>query len=285
MSELIDPSSSASSSSSSSSSSSAGPEQDFSELLEGITAPPPKPPRSVRQGLPAEYRMRHDSHYVDELAARPKDAAPERAPAAAQPPVSIPAALRDLCEEFEGLASCFNLLEPTARPLRERLGLSLAKIGVQRSIRYAQQLRILLEDPRPFQRELRLDDAIRRAFDDVKEELRLTEATLALDLPSSPLVVRADPSLLQTALRACAGATVALIESGGRPAELQVSAFKADEAVHCEFRQDSCGMDRAPSRTVSVALNAARRIAELHGGTLETRPTTSGGTALLLSFV
>jgi hypothetical protein len=228
--------------------------------------------------------MRADAHYVEELAARQKDAPPDRAAAPTPQPLSMPAALRDLCQEFEGLASCFNLLEPTARPLRERLGLSLAKIGVQRSIRYAQQLRILLEEPRPFQRELRLDDAIRQAFGDVKEELRLTEATLALDLPSSPLVVRADAQLLQTALRACAGATIALIELGGRPAELQVSAFKADEVVHCEFRQDSCALGDVPTRAVSVALTAARRIAELHRGTLETHTTNSGGTALLLSF-
>jgi len=253
---------------------------DINELIEGLATPPAKP-RSVRQGLPAEYRMRHDAHYVEELATRPKDGPPE---AAAVEPVSMPAALRDLCKEFEGLASCFNLLEQGARPLRERLGLSLAKIGVQRSIRYAQQLRILLEDPRPFQRELRLDEAIRHAFDDVKEELRLTEATLALDLPSHPLVVCADAPLLQMALRACAGATIGLIEQGGRPAELQVSAFKADEAVHCEFRQDSCPMGHTPSRALSVALSAARRIAELHGGTLESRPTSAGGTALLLSF-
>ena len=270
MSELINPSVSSAS------------EHDFNDLIDGIATPAPKT-RAVRQGLPAEYRMRHDAHYVEELATKQKDSPPDRAATPPQP-VSMPAALRDLGQEFEGLASCFNLMEATARPLRERLGLSLAKIGVQRSIRYAQQLRILLEDPRPFQRELRLDEAIRQAFEDAREELRLTEATLALDLPTTPLMVRADASLLQTALRACAGATIALIESGGRPAELQVSAFKADEAVHCEFRQDSCGMGDAPSRAVSVALTAARRIAELHGGTLETRTTASGGTALLLSF-
>jgi hypothetical protein len=259
-------------------------DDDFSELLDGLATPASKP-RGGRQGLPTEYRMRHDSHYVEELATRSKDSAPERSSPPAPEAISMPAALRDLCREFEGLASCFNLLEQGARPLRERLGLSLARIGVQRSIRYAQQLRILLEDPRPFRRELRMDEAIRHAFDDVREELRLTEATLALDLPSSPLVVSADGPLLQTALRACTGATIAMIEQGGRPAELQVSAFKADEAVHCEFRQDSCAMDQTPSRAVSVALGAARRIAELHGGTLESRATSAGGTALLLSFV
>lgn len=273
MSELIDPSPSTT------------PEHDFSELLESIATPQPKP-RAVRQGLPAEYRMRHDAHYVEELTTHPKNASDtsEDSAAAALQSVSMPAALRDLCQEFEGLASCFNLLEHSARPLRERLGLSLAKIGVQRSIRYAQQLRVLLEDPHPRQRELRLDEAIRHAFEDVKEELRLTEATLAIDLPSSPLVVCADASLLQTALRACAGATIALIELGGRPAELQVSAFKADDAVHCEFRQDSYTMEGEPSRAVSVALSAARRIAQLHGGKLDARPTSSGGSALLLSF-
>jgi hypothetical protein len=271
MTELIDPSASST------------PEHDFSEILEGISTPPTKA-RAVRQGLPAEYRMRHDAHYVEELTTRTKDNSPERGASAPSQPVSMPAALRDLCQEFEGLASCFNLLEHSARPLRERLGLSLAKIGVQRSIRYAQQLRILLEDPHPYQRELRLDEAIRAAFEDVKEELRLTEATLALDLPASPLALRADAPLVQTALRACAGATIALIELGGRPAELQVSAFKADDTVHCEFRQDSRAIDDAPPRAIAVALGAARRIAELHGGTLETRPTGAGGTALLLSF-
>jgi hypothetical protein len=269
MSELIDPSASST------------PEHDFGELLESIVAPQP---RTIRQGLPAEYRMRHDAHYVEELATRPKETSSDSAASPEPQAISMPAALSDLCQEFEGLASCFNLFDQSARPLRERLGLSLAKIGVQRSIRYARQLRVLLEDPHPLQRELRLDEAIRRAFEDFREELRLTEATLAIEVPSSPLVVRADASLLQTAIGACAGATIALIELGGRPADLQVSAFKADEVVHCEFRQDSYAMGGEPSRAISVALSAARRIAQLHGGKLDARPTSSGGSALLLSF-
>jgi hypothetical protein len=209
----------------------------------------------------------------------------------------MPAALLDLCREFEGLASCFNLIEHGARPLRERLGLSLAKIGVQRSIRYAQHLHILLEEPHPRLRELRLDEEIRPAFDDLTEELRLTESTLSVDVAASPLPMRGDISLLRTALRACAGTGIALIEMGGIAATLQVSVFTAGDLIYCEFRQDAYEMEsqeiaslfrlrssnRAPGRAIAVALHAARRIAQLHGGQLQAKRTGSGGCALLFS--
>jgi hypothetical protein len=283
MPELQDPSSSSAS------------KHDFTELLDSIKTPPPKS-RNARQGLPTEYRMRHDAHYVEELATHANDTPSEAATAAETLP--MPAALRDLCQEFEGLASCFNLIEHSARPLRERLGLSLAKIGVQRSIRYAQHLRILLEEPHPLLRELRLDEEIRHAFDDLTEELRLTESMLSIDVAASPLPIRADISLLRTALRACAGAGIALIERGGVAATLHVSVFTAGDLVHCEFRQDAYEMesqeiaslfrlqssDRAPGRAIAVALHAARRIAQLHGGQLQAKRTGSGGCALLFSF-
>ena len=71
-------------------SASSSSDHDFNELIEDLATPPVKP-RSVRQGLPAEYRMRHDAHYVDELAGRPKDSPPDRAPAPPDP-ISLPAA-------------------------------------------------------------------------------------------------------------------------------------------------------------------------------------------------
>ena len=191
MSEHIDPSASS------------APDSDFNELLEGISTPAPKA-RPGRQGLPAEYRMRADAHYVEELATRQKDSPSVRA-AAPQPPVSMPAALRDLGQEFEGLASCFNLMDAAARPLRERVGLSLAKIGVQRSIRYAQQLRILLEEPAHFS----ASSAWMRRF---ATHLKMRKRSFGSRRPrwrwtcpprrwwSAPMRLS-----LQTALRACAG--------------------------------------------------------------------------------
>jgi signal transduction histidine kinase len=271
-------------------------EHDFTELLESIKTPAVKA-KAVRQGLPSQYRMRHDAHYVEELATRNGEAAAEL-PVAPET-ISMPAALRDLCQEFEGLASCFNLIEHGARPLRERIGLSLAKIGVQRSIRYAQQLRNLLEDPHPSYREVRLDEEIRQAFEDLKDELRLTESALVMDIPVSPLLLRADAALARIAIRACASTAISLIEMGGAAAELHVSAFAAADMVHCEFRQDAYEMDpeqiadlfhisssgrAAHGRAVAVALQAAKRIAQLHGGQLHAKRTDLGGSLFLLSF-
>jgi hypothetical protein len=251
----------------------------------------------MRQGLPTEYRMRHDSHYVEELGARSSAARSEQTP---PPPASVPttAALRDLCQEFEGLASCFNLIQQGARPLRERLGVTLAKIGVQRSIRYAQHLRLLLEDAHPSRREVRLDELMRQVFGEFKEELRLTESTLSVSLPDSSLLMQGDAALLMNGMRACLGTAVALVELSGTPADIYVAAFASGDTLHCEFRQDAYTLDtpqlarlfdmestdRQGGRTIAVALGAAKRVAKLHSGSFDARPTTSGGCVFMFDL-
>ena len=93
--------------------------------------------------------MRHDAHYVNELESRRRP--PEVTAPALVFPTSVPVtfALRDMSQELEGVASCFNLVSTKSRPLRERMGLSLARVGVARNLRTFQALRVLLEDPPP----------------------------------------------------------------------------------------------------------------------------------------
>ena len=86
------------------------------DYLDPQSSPAPlEKTRPVRQGLPSGYRMRHDAHYVDELESRrrPSDTTP---PALAFP-TSIPVtfALRDMSQELEGVASCFNLVSTKDR--------------------------------------------------------------------------------------------------------------------------------------------------------------------------
>jgi hypothetical protein len=255
-------------------------------------------PRPIRQGLPTAYRMRHDAHYVDELESRrPADQA--AAPGLAFP-TSIPVtfALRDMAEELEGVASCFNLVAARSRPLRERLGLSLARVGVQRNMRAFQALRVLLEDPVPEPSPVSLNGVVEEAVRPLDEELRITESRLSFDLHDGAVRVHADPRMLSIALLACVGTLVSLIEASGQGGTLHIATRNGEGMASCELRQDAYRMssdqfarladlewsDRPGGIPAGIALAAAARIAQAHGGTLDARRTESGGCALMLAL-
>jgi hypothetical protein len=258
-------------------------------------------PRAVRQGLPASYRMRHDAHYVDELESR-------RAPAAASTrasegtlvfPTSIPVtfALRDLSQELDGIASCFHLVPTKARPLRERLGLTLARVGVQRSMRAFHALRVLLEDPTPDFETVALNSLLERTLGSFDEELHLTESALRLQLHTEPISVKADVRLLVLAIQACVGTMVSLIEASGQTGKLIVTSGSSPSHATCEMHQDAYRMgadqfarltdlewmDRPGGVPAGIGLSAAARILQAHGGQLDARRKESGGCSLALS--
>ena len=256
-------------------------------------------PRSSRQGLPPSYRMRHDSHYVDELESRrrPADTA---APAVLAFPTSIPVtfALRDMSQELEGVASCFNLVAGRSRPLRERMGLALARVGIQRNMRAFQALRVLLEDAAPEPAQVSLTSVIEEALRPFDEELRVIESRISLNLNDAPIRIQADGRMLSMALQACVGTLAALIEASGHGGTIHIATRCADGLAYCEFRQDAYRLsadqfsrladlewsDRPGGIPAGIALAAAARIAQAHGGILDARKTESGGCVLLLSM-
>lgn len=269
-------------------------------------APPIDKPRPVRQGLPSTYRMRHDAHYVDELEARQRiselpTSVPNRpaseAPFACSSSIPVTFALKDMSQELDGVATCFNLVDVKARPLRERLGLTLARVGIQRGTRSFQALRFLLEDPAPELEEVALNMLVERTLSSFDDEMHLTEARLRLRLLDSPISLRADARLLSLALQACAGTLIALIEASGRGGILDVSSHVTAGSAHCELNQDVYRMgpeqfgrmtdlewaERPGGIPAGIALAAAARIAQAHGGHLDARRKESGGCVLSLS--
>ena len=254
--------------------------------------------RASKQGLPASYRMRHDAHYVDELESRRRP--PETATSSLAFPTSIPVtfALRDMSQELDGVASCFNLVEVKARPLRERMGLSLARIGVQRNMRAFQALRVLLEDPAPERRQLSLTGVVEQAVKSFHEELHVTESRVALDLRDAPLPVNADGRLLSIAIQACLGALVSLVEASGHGGAINISTRAVDGTAHCDFRQDVYRMsgeqfsrlsdlewtDRPGGIPAGITLAAAARIAQRHSGRLDAKRTDAGGCLVSVTF-
>lgn len=256
-------------------------------------------PRSIRQGLPATYRMRHDAHYIDELESRRR--LPSESPAAGLAfPTSIPVtfALRDMSQELEGVASCFNLVAAKARPLRERVGLSLARVGVQRNMRAFQALRVLLEDPPPELAAISLNSVIEQTVNSFDEELRVIECRASLDFRDAALRVSADARMVSVAVQACLGTLVALVEAAGHGGAIHITTHSAEGLAHCDFRQDVYRVsadqfsrladlewtDRPGGIPAGIALAAAARIAQAHGGHLDARRTEAGGCALSLTL-
>ena len=255
--------------------------------------------RPVRQGLPSGYRMRHDAHYVDELESRRRPAEQGNPPPLAFP-TSIPVtfALRDMSQELEGVASCFNLVSAKARPLRERMGLSLARVGVDRNMRAFQALRALLEDPPPETSATSLTGLLEQIVKTFDEELRLTGVRITVDTPETAIRVTADARMLTVALQACIGTLVSLVEAANAAERIHISARAADGVVSCEMRQDAYRLsadqfsrladlewsDRPGGIPAGIGLAAAARIAQAHGGGLDARRTEAGGCVLTLAI-
>ena len=142
--------------------------------LRSINRAPPSGP-SVRLSHASRRTLRRRAR----IAAAPRRR--HRAAPALAFPTSIPVtfALRDMSQELEGVASCFNLVAARSRPLRERMGLSLARVGIQRNMRAFQALRVLLEDPPPEPAPGLADSDHREAVKSFDEELRSRVAHLA----------------------------------------------------------------------------------------------------------
>jgi signal transduction histidine kinase len=255
-------------------------------------------PRPIRQGLPSGYRMRHDAHYVDELESkrRPSD---NTVPALTFP-TSIPVtfALRDMSQELEGVASCFNLVSTKARVLRERMGLSLARVGVDRNMRAFQALRALLEDPPPETAPMSLTALLEQTIKMFDEELRLTGVRVTLDNPETAVRVVADGRMLIVALQACVGTLVSLVEAANAADRIHITTRVADGVASCEMRQDAYRLsadqfsrladlewsERPGGIPAGIGLAAAARIAQAHGGGLDARRTEAGGCVLVLTI-
>jgi len=255
-------------------------------------------PRQVRQGLPQSYRMRHDAHYVDELESRrrPADQAAPGLSFATSIPVTF--ALRDLSQELEGVASCFGLVAPKSRSARERMGLSLARVGVQRSMRAFQALRVLLEDPPPEPSQISFDDVVRQTVKDFDEELFITQSRVSLKLNDAPIRLTVDARMLLIAAQACMGTLVSLVEASGQGGAIQIATRTSEGLAYCELRQDAYRLpadqfarlsdlewsERPGGIPAGIGLAAAARIAHAHGGHLEAQRTEAGGCVLSLAL-
>ena len=222
--------------------------------------------------------MRHDAHYVDELESR-RRSSDVTAPALAFP-TSVPVtfALHDMSQELEGVASCFNLVSTKGRPLRERMGLSLARVGVERNLRAFQALRVLLEDPPIEPRLMSLNAIVEHTVHGFSEELRLTGSSVSLDPSESPIRLNADARMLSLALQACVGTLVSLVEASNVEGGIHITTRTSDglasvrDAAGCVSPVGRSVFEAGRSGVVGPSGRHSRRHGARRGGTYRTSP-------------
>jgi hypothetical protein len=239
--------------------------------------------RPTREGLPSSYRMRHDPHYVEEIATRPRPAIP-------------PSVFGELTEHLGAIGACLHLFGDRDRPLRERVAMDLVHAEVQRAAWLSQALAVLAGDPPVLSNPIEMDAIVERLLASFTPERVLAGVEFDWDREKGPHVVQGDEQLLSIALAGLVSAVHALVERAPG-ARVRVRIERVRESVRVTVSQDVVSLPPAsrtrffdmawPQRPGGVSagarLAAARRVAELHGGKVQLS-SSDRGCALTLTL-
>jgi C4-dicarboxylate-specific signal transduction histidine kinase len=232
--------------------------------------------RSPREGLPSSYRMRHDPHYVDQIAARARPAIP----------VSV---FAELTEHLGAIDACLHLFSDRERPLRERVAMGLVHAEVQRAAWLSQALAVLAGDPPVLSNTIEIEPLVRRLASAFGPERELSGVECDCECGDGIPPVRGDEQLLGIALAGMMAAIHAVVERVPcARVRLEVSGFRGE--IRVSVSQDLVSLPPA-SRTrffdlawterpggvgIGARLAATRRVAELHGGKVQLNATERG---------
>jgi hypothetical protein len=256
-------------------------------------APDVDDPAPQREGLPAGFRMRHDTHYVEELIARNHAGRADAAPASrvharrighrvAEPraTLSMAVASADIGESLDAIGACLHLFRARTRPTAERAALDLIAAEVARATWLVQALSVLDEDAPVARCAVDLGPVVSR----IANVLAAGQfgAAVAVEEGTPGLRARGDEPLLTVAVAGIVMALQAVVERVEDAVILVRVNAEADDRVRIEASQDVLRLpdawrarlvdpgwtDRPGGRRIAVALAAAHRIAEWHDATL-----------------
>ncbi len=195
------------------------------------------------------------------------------------------------------ILSTLGLLEKPESPLRDQVALGLIRAEALRASRLMHGLRILTADPPVMRRQVDAGVLVQDVLGESEDERALLAVELDCAADDSCLL-RADRELLALAVSGAVETVLSLLRKS-RGATLTIrlvrnsltraaSLIVSEDAVRMPTSSWSRWFDadweaRPGGHAAAIALFAARRAAELHGGRIGISPTESGGVRLCLT--
>lgn len=242
----------------------------------------------LREGLPPEFRMRADAHYVDLLDAPRGRLDIEAVPAvAAATPVVVgtrddrvavaaasAAGGTEVARSLSALQTCVNLLADPVSAFARGVGANLARAEIQRARCLLQSVRVIRGEVPIDRTPVLVQDLVARVLESIEPGRQLRGISIHRQLILSHSRIHVDGDLLVCALSGLVIATLELVD--GTDAQLAVLA-RVDPGGDFTFAVTHNGLTMpsawlAPGREMAsndradaigaVALLAARRIVE-----------------------
>lgn len=255
---------------------------------------PAAPRKTEREGLPPNYRMRADVHYVDQLTSRRTQADTPRATRdadAVDAEVADPRrdgrdrrsdrAFAALAEDLATIESAASLIGEDTSPLGRRVSLDLIKAHAWRAS-WLLRAQALVDHPARGSFRVRpLAPLLLKVHDGLGAECRLTGTTLDVQAVDWQASFPIDETGLITGVTGAIMATLGLMgPADGAAIKLTLVAAGAGDAPTLEVSQDAVAVrasvaqrfldpawvDRPGGWTAALGAAAARTAAHQHGG-------------------
>jgi len=263
----------------------------FEDSDEDLTEPPPKP-KPEREGLPPNFRMRADRHYVESLTdrgARARTDAPSAATAAVVQPVSRgredarpakPAlVLAQVAHDLAAIEESAAVFVDAASPIARRVNGDVIRAHAWRAF-WIVGASELVERREPLRlRRQALGELLTGVRDRFLPECRLAGIVLDVQVSEWEATITADTDGLGLGIAGAIFATMALVESlpgsvirvsgvVGGDARTTIEVSQSDVAAPRDVDRmfDASWTDRPGGWFAAMGCAAARAVAEQHGG-------------------
>jgi hypothetical protein len=246
-----------------------------------------EPPRPAVERVEHAGRADHVEHgeYVDDTRASRGETADARVAS----DLVLGPALGEIADSLRAATSCWRLsVEGPERPYARTVN-EVTRAELQRATWVVEALQLLTQRPVVTKSRVNLGTVLEQVFRATEPERRLAEVKLSANLSEASVVVRGDEGLLLMAVGGVVQALVALV-SDVAPATIQCTVGPRAGGAAVELAQDAVAVspslvDRFFEETwhgrpggygSAIALAAAKRVFELHGGSAQVESDLRG---------